>query len=145
MLIKIRNNTFETNSSSTHTIAIGTANDFAEWKAGTKYFDRYGEKFVSVEEALGHIKVNDKDMAEYWDLETDNDKILWLSKWHNTPADLLTTDDLADFEREARQDCGYLAYREWLDWYGYLDTTSGDFVTPGGETVQYICAYGYDG
>ena len=109
MLIKIRNNTFETNSSSTHTIAIGTANDFAEWKAGTKYFDRFGEKFVSAEEALGHIKVNDKDMAEYWELETENDKILWLSKWHNTPADLLTTDDLADFEREARQDCGYLA------------------------------------
>lgn len=145
MLIKIRNNTFETNSSSTHTIAIGTANDFAEWKAGTKFYDRYNAKFVSAEDALGHIRINDKDTAEYWELETDNDKILWLSKWRDTPAEYLDTEDLKDFESEVRKECGYLSYNDWHDWYCYLDTTSGEFVTPGGETVHYICAYGYDG
>lgn len=146
MLIKIRNNTFETNSSSTHTIAIGTANDFAEWKAGTKYFDRYNEKFISTEEALTNIKANDKALVEYWALKADSDKILWLSKWHGTPADCLCVEDLKDFEREVIvSDYGYLTYKDWLDMYCYLDTTSGDFVTPGGEKVQYICAYGYEG
>lgn len=145
MLIKIRNNTFETNSSSTHTIAIGTANDFAEWKAGTKYFDRYSEKFIGVEEALAHIKSRDKEMVEFWAFGTNGEKILWLSERHSTPADCLDEEDLKDFEHEVIRDYGYMTYDDWNDWYCYLDTTSGDFVTPGGETVHYICAYGYDG
>ena len=56
--IQIRQNTFETNSSSTHSIVICTKKQFDAWKSGLVRFDPYSEKFTDsfTDEQLKHIR-----------------------------------------------------------------------------------------
>lgn len=54
MKIQIRQGTFETNSSSTHSLVLCKANDVSEWKKGNKYFCFNENKFYSLEE--GDVK-----------------------------------------------------------------------------------------
>ena len=46
----VRFNTFETNSSSTHSCIICSEDTFAKWKAGQLYVYRYGDSFFTREE-----------------------------------------------------------------------------------------------
>jgi hypothetical protein len=46
MLRKIRRGIFETNSSSTHSLTIVSAEDFEKWKNGELLFDKWSEVFV---------------------------------------------------------------------------------------------------
>lgn len=42
----IRRNTFETNSSSTHSLTMCDKNTFHDWKEGKIFYDSWDEKFV---------------------------------------------------------------------------------------------------
>ena len=44
---KIRFNTFETNSSSTHSLTICTKEEYNKWKDGELIFDNYKDKLIS--------------------------------------------------------------------------------------------------
>ena len=46
----IRRGTFETNSSSTHSITMCTESDFDKWKNGEMYWNRWNEELVPKEE-----------------------------------------------------------------------------------------------
>lgn len=46
----IRRSTFETNSSSTHSMTICTKSEYEKWMNGELLFDRYNEKLVNPEE-----------------------------------------------------------------------------------------------
>jgi len=52
MKIQIRQNVFETNSSSTHSITICTKDQFYAWKNGELLFKRWDEVFVEYDESL---------------------------------------------------------------------------------------------
>lgn len=45
---QIRQNVFETNSSSTHSLTIVALEDFEKWKNGELLYDRWNDKFVEV-------------------------------------------------------------------------------------------------
>lgn len=55
----IRNNTFETNSSSTHSITIVTQEEFDKFKSGDTYID-WNDEFFTKEEIL-----NSKEYEEF--------------------------------------------------------------------------------
>ena len=50
-MIQIRQNIFETNSSSVHSITLCSEDEFQKWKNGEIFFDRCKEKFLTLKEA----------------------------------------------------------------------------------------------
>lgn len=50
MKIQVRQGTFETNSSSTHSLVLCKTDDVKEWRKGNKYFCFDENKFYSLEE-----------------------------------------------------------------------------------------------
>lgn len=50
-MINIRLNTFETNSSSVHTLVIANEDTYKKWNKGELYYDLETEQFVTFEEA----------------------------------------------------------------------------------------------
>lgn len=50
-MIQIRQNIFETNSSSVHSITLCSEDEFQKWKNGEIFFDRCEEKFLTLKEA----------------------------------------------------------------------------------------------
>lgn len=51
-MISVRRNVFETNSSSSHSLIIGTFEEMNDWEAGRSYYDKAEGKFIK-DESLG--------------------------------------------------------------------------------------------
>lgn len=71
-MISIRNNVFETNSSSTHSITMCSKEEYNIWKQGQTLYDPYTDMFISVEE---YNKLSEREQRnyyteeQYWDYE----------------------------------------------------------------------------
>lgn len=81
MLFKIRSNTFETNSSSVHTLVIANDDTYEKWNNGELYYDLESEQFVTFEEAKRldpnfpyPIDKEDLQKYEFFFYYDDNDK-----------------------------------------------------------------------
>ena len=120
---QIRNNVFETNSSSTHSIAICTEDEFNDWMDGKLYKNSTWvhklsshlerQKFLNIDEAMTLIKSN----RHY--REKDEDEKL--------------DDYLAEF--------GIYSYEKWGREYEH---DVNYYTTPGGENIVVECYYGTD-
>lgn len=143
-MIQIRNNVFETNSSSTHCMVIGSVSDFEKWESGEVYYYdswRNGQKFITKEEVITKLK-----NSRYRDSDTDA-AIKYLETGE------LDTSAYADDEYEAK----HAIFEEMAnkdiyeyDYYvnnrcEYLEEDSTTYTTPGGETIRILCHFGYDG
>ena len=123
-MITFRLGTFETNSSSTHSMVICTKDQWDKWAAGELFASRYYDGFKTKEEAISILM---KDFPEYFDesgeFRSDSD---------------LSYDSLEEL----------ISYEsEWYDmdsWVGDLECDENEFTTPGGEVIKVICRYGYD-
>lgn len=96
---QIRIGTFETNSSSTHTLAIVSKEQFDKFKSGGLYMDLYSdEKFYTKEDVS---KVFAKEIADYHDGNVDNyieSNLVDYDGYQNT--------ELETFEREYETEHG---------------------------------------
>lgn len=128
---QVRSNTFETNSSSTHSICMCTKDQYDSWasdwdslEADSILYSNYKEKLVTVEEAI-------KDVNIYREIVKLSDVIDANSPEH-------------DDAIESLRDEGYMTcddYDNNNDNEFYYD----EFVTPGGEIVVAFGDYGWDG
>lgn len=128
---QVRSNTFETNSSSTHSICMCTKDQYDSWasdwdnlKADSVLYQNYEEKLVTVEEAVKYV-------SRYHDYVNLSDVL---------DAHSIKHDDAVDYMRED----GFMTcddYDDDTDNESYYD----EFVTPGGETVVAFGSYGWDG
>lgn len=107
---QIRLGVFETNSSSTHSMVIGTTEQIAKWKAGELFVDGYEECATVFKTA--------KQLDEMETKATKENKFYRVN-W-------VTGDG-------------------WEDLNGSLDRDSHTFVTPNGDKMVAVVAYGYDG
>lgn len=121
-MIQIRNSIFETNSSSVHSLAVCTADEYERWCNGELYFAPYqrDKKFFTHEEAEELIReIRRKYCSNLIDYPiTDEDFIndeLYLAKHY--------------FEKITR----------------YFDTFYESYTTPGGEKIIAFGHFGYDG
>ena len=116
----IRLGTFETNSSSTHSITMCMESDFLRWKNGEMYWNRWNDELVSKEEV-------EKEFLK-----------------ENTGVSKEDTDFKDKFEEYLNNyDKTYYTYEEFND-YNYIEyeTYVDKYNTPNGDTVV---AFGYYG
>lgn len=119
-MIKVRKGTFETNSSSTHSITMCTSSQYDEWKNGELYWSRWSGCFISkseVEEKLA--KDRESYFARYPECSEE--------------------DFLNDFLDEE----GYYTFKDYCEKIDY-ETFHDEFTTASGETVVAFGYYGYD-
>ena len=123
-MITIRNNTFETNSSSTHSMVMCSLEESKKWADGELFYQSIWGKdnpfksdFITKEEAINYI----------------------VSKSTYTTEDLTNREDYDLFEIFREYDI--YAFDLWGENY---ETDSNTYVTKSGETVVAHCYFGYD-
>lgn len=122
----IRLGTFETNSSSTHSMVICTEEEYEKWANGELYASRWYGGFKTKEEVMEDFK---KDHSEYFDSE----------------GNFISTDEYENLE-ELMDDYSYDT--KWYDldgWAGDLECDENSYTSPSGDKIRIICRYGYDG
>lgn len=120
-MIKVRQGTFETNSSSTHSITMCMESDFEKWKNGEMYWDRWNYSLVSKDEVEKEKnRLREEFISENPDFN-ENDE-----EWKEKLEDYI--EDYSD----------YYTYKDFnnLEYETYEDV----FKTPNGEEV---IAFGY--
>lgn len=123
-MVTLRLGTFETNSSSTHSMVICTEEEYEKWAKGELYASRYYDGFKTKEEVIEEAR---KEYYERFDSEGNfisNDEYEtveeFLNDWHT----------------------------EWYnldDWAGDLECDENSYTSPSGDKIRIICRYGYDG
>ena len=125
---KIRNKTFETNSSSTHSITMCMESEFLKWKNGEMYWNRWNDELVPKEEVEKEMaKLREEFIADNPDFDENNEE--WKEK----------------LEQYINEDKMYYTYEEFND-YDYIEyeTFVDTFETPQGEKVVSFGYYGSD-
>lgn len=136
-MIKIRRSTFETNSSSTHTITIVSKEEYTGWREGNYLYDRYADKLVPARQLSETEKLIAQEEYEA------NRKIYW-QPW----------DELDEYARgqiyaeyafklmgSSRNLMTMKQYDEWCSERG-METSCTSYTTKSGDTVY---AFGYGG
>lgn len=124
----VRLGTFETNSSSTHSITMCMESDYEKWKNGELYWHRWNDKLVSKEEVEKEMaKLREEFIADNPDFDENNEE------WKE------------ELEQYINEDKTYYTYEEFND-YNYLEyeTFKEQFETPNGEKVVSFGYYGSD-
>lgn len=130
----VRQNTFETNSSSTHNMVVIPESKMEAWENNELYYARY---------------VWGKEVKEF--VEKNNGRLLY------TKQELIDSgmfDDMPkreDFEDEYEFEDAIEEYFDDSDfvtvdkWEKDLETDEHVYTTEAGERLHIICQYGYDG
>lgn len=122
----VRRGTFETNSSSTHSITMCMESDYEKWKNGEMYWHRWNDELVSKEEAEKEMaKLREEFIADNPDFDENNEE------WKE------------ELEQYINEDKMYYTYEEFKD-YDYIEyeTFVDTFETPQGEKVVSFGYYG---
>ena len=124
----VRLGTFETNSSSTHSITMCMESDYEKWKNGEMYWHRWNDELVSKEEVEKEMaKLREEFIADNPDFDENNEE------WKE------------ELEQYINEDKTYYTYEEFND-YDYIEyeTFVDTFETPQGEKVVSFGYYGQD-
>ena len=141
---QIRIETFETNSSSVHTLSICSEEEFAEWKAGRLLYNKYcySNKDMFIQSDSCDLTEEEKEEAKEWYNEAmdENYSIAWdnltskaKERWYAKYAseNELSRSDYCTFEEYMCDD--------------YLETFSDHYTTKSGDKIVCFGKYGYDG
>lgn len=147
-MIKIRRNTFETNSSSTHSITMCYENDFEKFKKGELFYDRCDNKLVDKDVRIKRLK---KDFissnSEYEDHVFHFRGKTWeYGKIDEVLFDLISNEELEEYVEEGYFDDSYyipITYDEFMN--GDLETYEEEFAIDGGQKIIAFGQYGYEG
>ena len=124
----VRRGTFETNSSSTHSITMCMESDYEKWKNGEMYWHRWNDELVSKEEFEKEMaKSREEFIADNPDFDENNEE------WKE------------ELDQYINEDKMYYTYEEFND-YDYIEyeTFVDTFETPQGEKVVSFGYYGSD-
>lgn len=116
----VRRGTFETNSSSTHSITMCSEDEYNKWKNGELLYDYWHEEFITKKEYEEKIK---KEKEEYF------------KKYPNETEE--------DFEEYIEDDKQFFNYQDFWDYIDY-ETFEDSYTTSKGEKVIAFGYYGND-
>ena len=127
----IRNNVFETNSSSTHSVSVFYAEDYEKFRNGELLYNPESDELITLEEGV-EILLN--NLSEESKIKILNDKLTY-----SEIVDLYI-DELEDTYIEVPK-----FYKELIDsYYNDLETDITKFNTKSGENLIIMCRYGYN-
>lgn len=140
MKIQIRRGTFETNSSSVHSLCICTKEEFDAWKNGELLYDPYGcknEKFIK-----NNFELTDAQKTEAIVAYNAASGKFW-KDWNS-----LLEDEKENWYKEFALQNGlrsedYYTYEDYM--HGDYESYYGSYKTKSGEVVVAFGCYGYDG
>ena len=143
----VRQNVFESNSSSTHSLAICTKETFEKWRNGELLFDRWEQVF---KEPLSYTEEELK--KEYFSskIKRITNGILYKDTYYENIEQLIekvevTQKDLDETAKNMDEglttQVNYFGYDSWSG----LETFSKSFTTPSGDEMVAFGRYGYDG
>lgn len=143
---QIRKNVFETNSSSTHTLAICTEEEYKDWKNGKMLFNKWHETFIK-----NSINITNQDRKEAeerytrckgkyykdWSELTEAEKEEYI---YNYIADRRRQEKSFSFKEDG------LTYQEFMQDCNNegLETETSHYTSPSGDKLVITCAYGYN-
>ena len=120
MAIKARHGTFETNSSSTHSIVMCTKEEYEKFMKGELLYKKYSDEgFINKEKAFEIIKKDGYYDADDIEEMKSNEDLFF---------EAASESDIYDFETFGS------------DYESFYD----EYKTPSGETVVAFGYYGYD-
>ena len=143
---QIRRNVFETNSSSTHTLAICTEDEYKEWQDGKLLFNKWNETFVK-----NSINITKQDKVEAEE-RYNTYKGKYYKDWSElteTERDEYTYNYIAQQRRQEKslsfEEDG-LTYQEFMQNCNNdgLETETSHYTSPSGDKLVITCAYGYN-
>lgn len=143
---QIRKNVFETNSSSTHTLAICTEDEYKDWKDGKLLFNKWHETFVK-----NSIKITKQDREEAERCYTQY-KGKYYKDWSeltDAEREEYTYNHIAQQRRQEKslsfEEDG-LTYQEFMQNCNNdgLETETSHYTSPSGDKLVITCAYGYN-
>ena len=144
-MIKVRAGTFETNSSSTHSIVICSKKQFDEWKAGKCFFNVDTQKFVVPD--MSRVKEYEKEAVEQYKRQRDNDpySVSWAMLAPEDQKRYIDTHVQHRIEQDNHSyDC--LTYDGYRHYYQEgCEYTEKFFTTEHGDEVAAFGKGGYDG
>ena len=142
-MIQIRDNVFETNSSSTHSLTIAPKSVYEEWvNEGDVLYSRQYGKFVTRDEAIDAVREIDKSYANSsWYNPLDS------YYWRNNIDDGIqynNIDDVPDeFVAPYLRFNGYYTYKMYNDDYDY-EHFYDEYTTESGDNIVVFGYYGMD-
>lgn len=143
---QIRKNVFETNSSSTHTLAICTEDEYKKWQEGKLLFNKWNETFIK-----NSIKITKQDKVEAEE-RYNRCKGKYYKDWSElteAKRDEYTYNYIAQQRRQEKslffEEDG-LTYQEFMQNCNNegLETETSHYTSPSGDKLVITCAYGYN-
>lgn len=117
----IRKCTFETNSSSTHSLTIVALEKFKKWKRNELFLKQYEGTFYTKDEVIEEIQKNIPSFN--WDKSKKKGKL---------------NNILSEYD--------FFTCESYFDYYAYeLETFKEQYKTENGEDIVAFGYYGYDG
>ena len=120
---QIRRGTFETNSSSVHSITMCELDEYTKWVDGELYLDRWGRGFITLKEYQDGLEeyISENQTYSYNDEYFEN----------------------SELEDMYKSEFGYVTYDDWIHHFNY-ENEKNEFTTKNGDTVIALCYYGHD-
>lgn len=143
---QIRKNVFETNSSSTHTLAICTENEYKDWQGGKLLFNKWNETFIK--NSINITKQDKKEAEERYTLYKGKYYKDW-SELTEAEREEYTYNYIAQQRRQEKslsfEEDG-LTYQEFMQNCNNdgLETETSHYTSPSGDKLVITCAYGYN-
>lgn len=139
---QIRNNVFETNSSSTHVLAICSESEYKDWEDGKILFNSWEEKFVK-----NPIQITERDKIEA-EKRYRSFKGEYYKDWSELTEELKAKYIYQYVSSNQKVDSGEecLTKRQFVEKYCCegLSVSTTNYTTPLGEKIVITCAYGYE-
>lgn len=127
----IRENVFETNSSSTHSMTIMEDHDYNRWiKETDACYDEDTKKIISIDQRKAMIK---KDIIEHRQKYCPDRSL-----------DKITDEEIQDYFSDHFYDypLTYAEYQDTCD--SYLDYDINHYTTQSNDKIVILCKYGHD-
>lgn len=143
---QIRKNVFETNSSSTHTLAICTEDEYKDWQDGKLLFNKWNETFVK--NSINITKQDRKEAEERYTIYKGKYYKDW-SELTEAEREEYTYNYIAQQRRQEKsfsfEEDG-LTYQEFMQNCNNdgLETETSHYTSPSGDKLVITCAYGYN-
>lgn len=137
---QVRRMTFETNSSSTHSITICSQETYDKWRDGKVLFGDWNQDFIEADE----LTPCDYEEAE---ARYESCKGKYYKSWNELSAEEqkeYTTEYVLRNKKKKDYD-EYLTYDEWRSRHDCLETYTEHYKTKSGDEIVAFGYFGYDG